>query len=84
MPNDHDVGCPFLQIPWRLWPRTTSSWWGSKFDVEFDVDPDTEQKQEIAGRHIAVSQKFETLRNPNPKVKDYVKGCQFLMTPTLL
>ena len=32
---------------------------------------------------LAVSQNFETLRNPNPKVKDYVKGCQFLMTPTL-
>jgi hypothetical protein len=30
----------------RLWARG----WGSKFDVKFDVDPDTEQKQEIAGR----------------------------------
>lgn len=29
-----------------LWARA----WGSKFDVEFDVDPDTEQKQIIAGR----------------------------------
>ena len=29
-----------------LWTRA----WGSKFDVEFDVDPDTEQKQKIAGR----------------------------------
>jgi hypothetical protein len=29
-----------------LWARG----WGSKFDVEFDVDPDTEQKQKIAGR----------------------------------
>ena len=29
-----------------LWART----WGSKFDVEFDVDPDTKQKQIIAGR----------------------------------
>ena len=30
----------------RLWARG----WGSKFDVEFDVDPDTEQKQKTAGR----------------------------------
>ena len=29
-----------------LWARG----WGSKFDVEFDVDPDTEQEQNIAGR----------------------------------
>jgi hypothetical protein len=29
-----------------LWARA----WGSKFDVEFDVDPDTEQGQIIAGR----------------------------------
>jgi hypothetical protein len=29
-----------------LWARG----WGSKFNVEFDVDPDTEQKQKTAGR----------------------------------
>lgn len=29
-----------------LWARG----WGSKFEVEFDVDPDTEQKEKIAGR----------------------------------
>lgn len=29
-----------------LWARA----WGSKFDVEFDVDPDTDEKQIIAGR----------------------------------